>query len=247
MEKWLADVHLDDREAMRATWDYREEYAVEYRWVRDPGNVRIFVEHGTWIPGEGDHPGYMVGTAHDITEVRRQEVELRQLADHEPLTRLLNRGAFERAYAGFAASRADDDGPGALFMLDLDRFKHHNDTYGHQRGDEILSVVADSLRGRLRDGDDVVARWGGDEFIALVPRLSVEQAERVAADLVRRVAERTAAASPDANNPVTVSLGVVLLDDLPELVVAVDRADKALYAAKNAGRNQWHRWSPAGS
>jgi len=244
IEKWLADVHPDDRDRMRATWDNRQEYAEEYRWIRDPDDVRIFVEHGVWIPGEEGHPGYLVGTAHDITDVRRKEAELRHLADHEPLTRLLNRRAFERAYERFMASGRDDTrGHGAVFLLDLDRFKHHNDTYGHQRGDEILSVVADALRGRLRDGDDVAARWGGDEFIALVPRLTLEQAESVAADLVRRVAERTAAASPDASNPVTVSLGVVLLDDDPDVLTAVHRADNALYAAKNAGRNQWARWT----
>jgi diguanylate cyclase (GGDEF)-like protein len=242
-EEWLADVHPDDRDVMRSALDRREEYAQEYRWIRDPDDVRIFVEHGAWIPGEDGHPGYLVGTAHDITDVRRKEEELRHLADHEPLTRLLNRGAFERAYERFIDSGRDPErGPGAVFLLDLDRFKHHNDTYGHQRGDEILSVVADALRGRLRDGDDVAARWGGDEFIALVPRLTTEQAENVAADLVRRVAERTAAASPDASNPVTVSLGVVLLDDQPDVLTAVHRADKALYVAKNAGRNQWSRW-----
>jgi diguanylate cyclase (GGDEF)-like protein len=118
--------------------------------------------------------------------------------------------------------------PLAVLMIDLDGFKPVNDSKGHEAGDRVLALVAQAIAGELREGD-FVARFGGDEFAALLPRTDLSEAKVLAERLRARVQVAGTHAS------VTASLGVAMLED--DVRRALLRADMALYEAKNAGRN----------
>ena len=161
---------------------------------------------------------------------------LRKQATQDPLTGLANRSHFE-ALAAHALARSQRDGsPVTLLLCDADLFKRINDQYGHAVGDAVLVAIANVLAANLRDGD-VLARWGGEEFLALMPYCPLEAAcataERIRAAIAQ--APLDVAQAPIA---LTMSFGVTQVRSTEDLHTAIARADKALYQSKNAGRNQ---------
>ncbi len=180
-------------------------------------------------------PLYFVGQAADVTEHQLREQRLRHLADHDPLTGLVNRRGFGRELRQHLSRLARYGANGALLMVDLDNFKGYNDAHGHAGGDVLLQAVANALSGRLRAGD-VLGRIGGDEFSVLLPEVSPEEAEVVAAALVQAVREL----DPDGSPSVTASVGIFCFgpdEGLSEHHAMVG-ADLAMYAAKHAGRDR---------
>jgi diguanylate cyclase (GGDEF)-like protein len=157
-------------------------------------------------------------------------------------TGLLNAAAWEREAAAEVARSMRTRTPLAVAILDLDKFKLVNDTYGHMSGDTVLREVARSLRSVLREYDQA-GRFGGEEFAVLLPQTRAVDAFRVAERLRAAVAALTVPDSTAGDGtciPVTVSIGVAALDagskrELPDLLAA---ADAALYRAKSAGRDQ---------
>jgi diguanylate cyclase (GGDEF)-like protein len=124
----------------------------------------------------------------------------------------------------------------SIAILDLDHFKRVNDTYGHPVGDLVLKVFAQTLRDQLR-GSDIAGRWGGEEFVVLLPDTPVDAAVGVLERVRLAIAEKTFPAPAD-NLRVTMSAGVVLFNGSitdPEAIVGM--ADTALYTAKESGRN----------
>lgn len=171
------------------------------------------------------------------SKVTREALEeQRHKATHDALTGLPNREAYaERAH--HEIQRLQRYGhPLTLAVCDIDRFKSINDNYGHQAGDKVLKLMAKVISTRLRNVD-FVARFGGEEFVILMPETNAEQAFKVL-DKVRATVGKTAFRFKDAPVSITISLGIaeVAADDTVEHVFA--RADKALYAAKNGGRNR---------
>jgi diguanylate cyclase (GGDEF)-like protein len=163
--------------------------------------------------------------------------QLQAAARTDAKTGLLNAAAWQRE-ADTELSRARRSGdPLALLLVDLDHFKRVNDTYGHLVGDQVLVGVATTLCNQLRDYD-IVGRFGGEEFVVLVPGADTVEACRVAERLRGRI-RRLAVPAEDGAVAVTVSIGVALLrahgDDLIELLAA---ADLALYRAKESGRDR---------
>lgn len=155
----------------------------------------------------------------------------------DPLTGLANRRGFERALAGMLAT-AHRGGSFALLHIDLDHFKAVNDTYGHAAGDEILSGVAGCIRAELR-AQDVTARIGGDEFVALVAGVREAQTVQKLADrIIARI--EGFAATPCEQARVSASIGAVMSrrDPVPDADALLAEADNALYAAKRAGRGR---------
>ena len=160
-----------------------------------------------------------------------------EAALRDPLTGLGNRRAFQAALAAVLA-RAEDEA--ALLLLDLDRFKHVNDSLGHPIGDALLRLVAQRLRGSLRSGDTLV-RLGGDEFAILLPR--AEGAEKLAERLVDLLSRPYLVDGHLAN--IGVSIGIARAPaDASEGGMLLRRADLALYAAKAAGRRQFAMFRP---
>jgi len=150
----------------------------------------------------------------------------------DPLTQLANRS---RVQYQFEQIKKEQMGLG-LILLDLDHFKQVNDTYGHNAGDEVLKHVAETLSLGIREAD-VVGRWGGEEFIMLLPGASLELAEG-AAERVRRVLEQSEVMTDGTEITVTASFGVTYAKHYTALADLVATADKALYLAKESGRNQ---------
>jgi len=175
-----------------------------------------------------------------IADAQARRAELVDLASHDSLTGLLNRGAAMEALARDLA-RAERDGSSLLALfLDLDGLKQLNDTHGHDAGDTAIRAVADALRASTRDGD-VVARLGGDEFLVVspLPPGGRSDAERFAHRIHDAVRSRTVRTTAGIQVPLRCSLGAAVsgpdTDTIDDLVRA---ADLALYEAKDAGRDQ---------
>jgi diguanylate cyclase (GGDEF)-like protein len=161
------------------------------------------------------------------------------MADHDPLTGLLNRRSFARELRSHCARGARYGATGAALMIDLDSFKSYNDTLGHGAGDELIRQVARALSARLRKSD-VLARLGGDEFAVLLPTADEDGARQVAAELLSCVRGDDPAQDGGDHPGMTASIGIALFDDArglaPEQVMV--NADRAMYEAKQAGRDR---------
>ncbi|GAB2692234.1 sensor domain-containing diguanylate cyclase [Aliiglaciecola aliphaticivorans] len=149
----------------------------------------------------------------------------------DPLTRLPNRNKVELRYA----EMLDKGLQVGLILIDIDHFKAVNDTHGHNAGDNVLKQIANMLNNHLRHGD-VVGRWGGEEFLLLLPDTSPEQAYEVAQKLREYMSQMTASTG-SASLQVTASFGVSHTDTQRPLTEVVGYADDALYQAKRDGRN----------
>jgi diguanylate cyclase (GGDEF)-like protein len=176
----------------------------------------------------------------DVSDAREREHELRRLSELDDLTGLPNRRRFVELLDRHLASQRREDAGGALLLVDLDRFKELNDTFGHAAGDRVLVLVARAIRERLRD-DDVLGRLGGDEFAVLLKRASAAAAGKVAEALVERLAREPAPAPSGGTRPIGASIGVVALAGAAtgNAERALARADAAMYRAKSAGRAAW--------
>ena len=165
------------------------------------------------------------------------EDRLRKQATLDPLTGLNNRRHFETLATHVLARSQRDGTPVTLLLCDVDHFKRVNDEHGHAVGDEVLVAVARLLTHNLRDGD-VVARWGGEEFVALMPASPLDKT-RAVAERIRAALQATPLhVGTGAPLTITLSLGVAQVHGAQDLHAAIARADKALYEAKNAGRNR---------
>jgi len=162
---------------------------------------------------------------------------LTDLASHDGLTGLRNRRYFDSAILELCKSP-----PLALFLIDVDLFKRYNDSFGHQRGDEVLKRVAEAIEGVSRDGPDVVARYGGEEFAIIMPDIDEVGARAIGERLRAAVAALNIPApeSVGANAVLSISVGIALAEKDTEVTAEalVRSADEALYAAKHTGRNR---------
>jgi diguanylate cyclase (GGDEF)-like protein/PAS domain S-box-containing protein len=198
--------------------------------------VEITARFITW-KGESVH----VAAIRDITERQRFEKELERLATIDSLTNLFNRRYFFiEAEKIFTRSNVPPYEL-TILMLDVDHFKNVNDTYGHQQGDVVLREIARRLQENLRP-TDLLGRYGGEEFVALLIRTPCTAVGPIAERLVESIREH-----PVEHNgisiSVTISLGSAALDSkVSSLDELLFHADQALYTAKQMGRNRWAAW-----
>jgi diguanylate cyclase (GGDEF)-like protein len=160
----------------------------------------------------------------------------RRDAAEDPLTGLANRRTLDARLAVEHRRVRRHGAPLSVLMLDLDRFKRVNDEYGHAAGDRVLAVAAGVLRDELR-AIDLGARFGGEEFLAMLPDTPLEDAMRVAERVRRRIAAMPVQYQ-GVDIHVTVSIGVAQLDDGERIAEFIARADAALYEAKRGGRDR---------
>ncbi|HCQ71705.1 MAG TPA: hypothetical protein DIU06_06115, partial [Rhodospirillaceae bacterium] len=173
-----------------------------------------------------------------LRELQEANNELEQRNLEDPLTGLHNRRYFtQQIEREYRRSRRNQK-PMCLLMIDIDKFKAVNDTYGHGVGDEVLKVFAERLKSKLRS-IDTVARYGGEEFVVILPDVSVERAYRVAERLRMSIAnDPFKCSAPGGLLKVTSSFGGAIIGAEEENVLkALERADKCLYEAKEGGRN----------
>ena len=186
------------------------------------------------------------GVTRDISERRRQQEKIHHMAQHDQLTGLANRSLFNHHLNQALAEARRDDGRFALVYLDLDHFKPVNDRFGHAVGDKLLLNVAQRMQACLRESD-IVARFGGDEFVLLLGGISAVEDALKTADKVCKV----------LSNPflidgheltISCSLGIALFPEHGDDEITLCRhADEALYAVKRAGRNGVRMYAPEAS
>ena len=166
-----------------------------------------------------------------------REESLARDSSTDPLTGLSNRRAFDVQGPELALNGIQKKGRYALMIIDIDRFKSINDTFGHASGDKVLKQVADAIASHARD-DDLVVRYGGEEIALVLPGCD-ETRTAMIADRIREGIENSTVEVSGINLKVTVSIGYVVVDK-PGMGFwsAFEQADSALYRAKNAGRNR---------
>jgi diguanylate cyclase len=212
--------------------------------VRDPNVLRAIINQ-------------LINAAKDIEstvrkfeeEVKESRGEIDKLHKHleavrtetltDPLTTLGNRKYFDDVIAK-ATNVARSSGSGlALLMMDIDHFKKFNDTYGHLVGDQVLRLVARTLKQYVK-GANLAARYGGEEFAAILPGVASQDAADFAEQIRRAVSVRelTKRTTGEILGRVTISIGVAVLNGDDTIQTLIERADKCLYAAKRSGRNR---------
>ncbi len=175
-------------------------------------------------------------TALTVDRIRLHE-ETRQFAFTDELTGLYNRRHFIQLAEKEVDRAVRYRHPQALIMFDLDRFKQVNDTYGHPAGDQVLKTVASLVRRELRDVD-LLGRYGGEEFVILLPETGRKGARAIAERLRKRIAQTQMDIAQEKIS-ITISLGVSILSpDCSNLIKLIEASDKALYIAKETGRNK---------
>jgi diguanylate cyclase (GGDEF)-like protein len=181
-----------------------------------------------------------VETVRDITAQKQAQNDLESLAARDGLTGLANRRSFDERLELEVRKAARDRTPLTLLMIDIDYFKAYNDTYGHQRGDDCLKAVAQTIAGFVTRANELAARYGGEEFAVILPNTSADAAELMARQLKRAVENLGLThAGSAAADCLSLSIGGVVVDcadaDPAKILGA---ADAALYDAKRRGRNR---------
>jgi diguanylate cyclase (GGDEF)-like protein len=213
--------------------------ATLYEALRDPALSPAHAAAGVALVISGALlAGWLVDRNHQTAALLRDE------AATDPLTGLPNRRQLEARLALEAARSRRRGASFAVLMLDVDHFKRFNDTHGHQGGDEALRAVARALAAALRAGDFAV-RYGGEEFAVVLPDTDAASAASVAERVRERVEGLRIAVTSWESARATVSIGLAACpEDAEEVGRLVARADTALYAAKQEGRNRVRRWDP---
>ena len=243
-QQWADFVHPHDRErAWASIFDVVEgrsaAHKLEYRMLHKDGSIRWILDQAKVMQRDGHGKATrMCGTHTDITERKLLEEELRRQAHVDYLTGIYNRRHFmERAEQELSRAHRYAK-PLSMLMLDIDHFKQINDRHGHKVGDTVLKAVADLSQATFRDVD-IVGRLGGEEFAALLPETdqpaALEAAERLRATIAN--ARIPLPGAPPVS--FSVSIGVSSMDSPEDNIDALlQRADKALYKAKDSGRNR---------
>jgi len=261
---WTEGIHPEDHErcieTYKKSFGMRVEFKMEYRLRRADGEYRWILDHGVpRFSTDGDFFGF-IGSCIDVTDFKQAEDELNRvnaslktahreleetlsheqiLARTDGLTGLYNyRYFFELASREFdAAMRLQR--PLSIIIFDTDYLKQVNDTLGHLAGDRMLVAVAQTARAQVRTMD-ALARYGGDEFVVLLPETNVQSAF-IIAERIRASVEALNLSSEKGRLSITLSIGVAEILGYPSdesVEQVVQRADRALYAAKQSGRNR---------
>ncbi len=175
----------------------------------------------------------------DIAALQRDLDDVRRESMLDPLTKIANRKSFDEGLADAIADAEQTGTPLCLLLVDIDHFKNFNDTYGHQTGDQVLRLVAMTLKSNIK-GKDLVARYGGEEFVAVLPFTDMGGG-MIVAENIRKAIQAKELLKRSTNEKlgrITASFGVALFKPGENAMSFIERADQCLYAAKRAGRNR---------
>jgi diguanylate cyclase (GGDEF)-like protein/PAS domain S-box-containing protein len=243
---WADALHPEDQAAVLEKWIQataeQRPFQMKFRLLRRDGSV---VHVHTQAKAQRDEAGEItrfLGFVQDVTTEALLNAEILYQANHDALTRLLNRRAFERCLSECLAQPRQAEDPGhALLYIDLDQFKIVNDAAGHAAGDRMLVEVAGLLKA-FQSPPASLARLGGDEFALLLPHCDVALAEETA----QRIIETLEVFRFQARNQhfrIGVSIGVVpLVEPGVRSDAVMQAADTSCFIAKENGRNRWHTW-----
>lgn len=247
--EWLADpdlffrqVHPDDRALAIAAEEHSkasgEPLHSEFRMIARDGRTVWIRDQSEVLPDEAGRPLYNQGILIDITKSKRTEEALRQQSIRDPLTGLFNRRYLKETLERELSRTARNQQPVGIIMVDIDHFKSFNDTFGHDAGDVLLIELSNFLRSHIRS-EDVACRFGGEEFIIILPGASPEVTHQRAEQFRMGFKLLSLKQNDEPGGRVTLSLGVAIFPDhgstSEELLKA---ADIALYNAKHKGRDR---------
>jgi diguanylate cyclase (GGDEF)-like protein/PAS domain S-box-containing protein len=223
--------HLQFRRELEASGEIRGREMT----LRQKNGDRLVVTHSARLVRDSrGAPLYFEGTVADVTAAHKQAKQWSYEASHDSLTGLLNRREMERRMQTALENAVIDRSTFAVVMIDLDDFKTINDRFGHGAGDDFLRHIATSLREAVRAGD-LIARFGGDEFLVLLERTSAEAAMRVSQSLLKSIASNEFLWTGQVITA-KASLGVGMGSAQDSTWVSIlERADTACYEAKNSG------------
>lgn len=239
----LEEIHPPESAARNIDY-FQRLYAAIEAGAEPPtflGEQEYYRSDGSIMTGElqiiphADADGKIVeilGVTRDISERKMFEAELTRLAVTDPVTGVWNRHQGSESLLAETMRPERPRRQSSVLMIDIDNFKAINDSFGHLAGDQVLIEMAQRLFAAVRD-TDMVARWGGEEFVVLLHECPSEDATGRAEKIRRQIADAQFAGV----GTVTVSIGVAQLTDDDDLATWLGRADKALYEAKRAGRN----------
>jgi len=205
---------------------------------------------------EDEERGLSLGTADYLTKPLRSAIvrlrvgnqiriinqmrAIERLSKTDQLTDIANRRSFDERLNAEWQRAIRDKSPISIMMIDVDKFKEYNDTYGHHQGDTALKTIAGVFSQTLKRPADFAARWGGEEFAALLPSTYIDGAVMVAEQIRGSVEETVIPCHENATTRVTVSIGVNTLIPTKKSSISkfLEKADNALYSAKGLGRNR---------
>jgi diguanylate cyclase (GGDEF)-like protein/PAS domain S-box-containing protein len=242
-EEWKEKVHPDDIEEM--IQEIRKNHEGNTEFFDSIHRERHKDGHWVWIHSRGktifDENGVgvkFIGTFTDVSEKKALEDEVLELAHKDQLTNLYNRHYFYGIVQEIISLAKREKKPLSLMMIDIDKFKNINDTYGHKNGDIVIQTLATIMLKNTR-ASDIVARIGGEEFVILLPNTSTDDAVILADKLRKKVEKHSIQLEGHKEIHITISIGVdkVLVEEEVTVDKALARADEALYRAKQSGRN----------
>jgi len=211
-----------------------EAYEVEYSIQHKDGHYIWYYDRGSVIKRDGNgKPLLLQGIVFNITESKKIEEKLRYLSERDPLTEVYNRRTMYTFLEDYIKNYKEKGEVFSMVMFDIDHFKKVNDKYGHLVGDDVLKRLVKLVKEEKRS-DDIICRFGGEEFFLLLPNTDNKNAFKVAKRLHKKIKSMDI---PKVGH-ITVSMGVVTYQENETIDDIVKRADDLMYEAKEAGRNK---------
>jgi len=217
-------------------------YQIQNKVTRLKDGKAILVSIALDISIQKESQGKFITTqvklVHQTQKLEKAQEELKLLASLDPMTKLFNRRYFfemSKSILDLAKRNKTDT---AVIMLDIDNFKNVNDTYGHKTGDDVIIALSLELQ-KISRKSDIVSRWGGEEFLILLPNTNINGSMIIAEKIRKNIEELAIDLKGDKKLQFTVSLGVSQVNNKSndDIEATINRADEALYKAKNSGRN----------
>ncbi|MGK0247829.1 MAG: diguanylate cyclase (GGDEF)-like protein/PAS domain S-box-containing protein [Oleispira sp.] len=246
LQSWFASLHPEDAPTLKKLWHRlvteHEDMACEVRLVAKNGRISwAYIQATSLHSKEGKLLGFL-GSVSDISELKKAQIQMENLAFYDPLTGLANRRLFKNRLAKAVKSVQRTGSSIALLFLDLDQFKRINDTLGHDIGDALLKEIARRLDNNVRE-NDTVSRIGGDEFTILLIDVNNTNDVRIVAEKILLSLARPFMLNGQEIIS-TVSIGITMTpEDSIEPNTLMKNADLAMYRAKELGRNNFQFFS----
>lgn len=205
---------------------------LNYKWIEIIGRMNF---------DSSDTPAQFTGIAIDIIDRKKEEEKLREEASIDPLTGIMNRRIFNLQFDKLIHSSISTKESISLIILDIDHFKEINDQYGHNIGDKVLIHMVNTINKMLRE-NDIFARFGGDEFVIILPHIGKRQTELIG-NRIRKAIQKSSCKYNDKIINFTISLGSTTYKGKNKMTInqILSIADEALYTAKRNGRNKFHQ------
>jgi diguanylate cyclase len=240
VKKAVHDVDIDTSDFDARLTDFQRDLATATTVDDMGGQVRTMLAETKRVSeGIGKLSVQLDQSKSDVRRLTDELHRVREDAQIDALSGLLNRRGFDRELQRMSPKPGARDGALSVIMLDIDHFKKINDTYGHPLGDVVISVVGRLLRDCVGESG-IAARYGGEEFAVLLPEQSLDAAQKLA-EAIRDSVEHGQIRRRKGDTPiggVTVSAGVAAWRTDEDVSSVVERADRALYVSKRAGRNR---------